>query len=228
MERQALLTQLKSARQLIEAHQPDHVVVFGGDCLVEQAPVSYMNEKHQGRLGMLWIDAHPDIATPEQFPHAHTMVLGNLLGEGDPEFAKEVAVPLQPANVMFAGLQATTEHETAMIQRLGLRKAGPGELATTSQPVLDWIRQREITHLAVHLDLDVLDPTLFRSLLFANPMPDPDTFMDYPQGAMTFDQVSRLVNDVASATEVVSMGIAEHMPWEAINLQRMLRTFPVL
>lgn len=228
VERQSLLKQLHSVRSLLEAHEPDRVVVFGGDCLVEQGPISYLNQRHDGNLGVLWIDAHPDIATPEQFPHAHTYVLGNLLGEGDAEFADQVPVKLKPENVMFAGLQETTEHETAMIERLGIRSAGPTDLATTSQPVLDWIRDADITHLSIHLDLDVLDPKLFRSLLFANPIPDPDTFMDYSQGAMTFDELTRLVKDVSAATEVVSLGIAEHMPWEAINLQRMLQQFPLL
>lgn len=228
VERPAIMAQVRAAAHLIAAHQPDRVVVFGGDCLVEQAPMSYLNQKYGGDLGVLWIDAHPDIATPEQFPHAHTMVLGNLLGEGDAELAAEVPVKVKPANVMFAGLQETTEHETAMIARLGLRRAWPADLADNSDPVLDWIRESGIKKLAIHLDLDVLDPTLFRSLLFANPIPDPNTFMDYPSGAMTFDQVGRLIRDVSAATDVVGLGIAEHLPWDAINLQNMLGEFPLL
>lgn len=226
--RRTLLKQLRAARNLIDAHVPDRVVVFGGDCLVDQASFAYLNERYDGRLGVLWVDAHPDVLTPNEFYHAHTMVLGNLLGEGDEEFAREVRFPIDPKRVMFAGLNGTTEKEAEVIGRLGMRTAGPGDLAESSAPVLDWIAQNEIEHLAIHLDLDVLDPKLFRSLLFANPQPDPNTFVDFPMGEMTFEQVGRLVREVSAATEVVGLGITEHMPWEAINLKAMLEQFPIL
>jgi len=86
--RSVLLSQLKSATKIIEEHAPDRIIVFGGDCLVSQAPFAYLNEKYNGQLGVLWFDAHPDVSTPEMMPHAHAMVLGNLLGGGDAEFAK--------------------------------------------------------------------------------------------------------------------------------------------
>lgn len=44
--RQALLRQLRAARDLIDVHAPDRIVVFGGDCLVELAPFAYLNERY--------------------------------------------------------------------------------------------------------------------------------------------------------------------------------------
>lgn len=35
------------------------------------------------------------------------------------------------------------------------------DLADDSEPVLDWMEEQEITHLAFHFDLDVLDPAHF-------------------------------------------------------------------
>ncbi|ELS43244.1 arginase family protein [Pseudomonas syringae] len=226
--RHALLAQLDLARQLIDRHQPDRLVVLGGDCLVDLAPFAYLNERYDGDLAVLWVDAHPDVMTPRDFQHAHAMVMGNLLGEGDKDFVEAVKRPIKPANVMYAGLQETLEVETAFIKRLRLRSAGTQALAHSSEPVLKWLEEIGARHLAIHLDLDVLDPALFRSLLFAQPGVPASDFEGVAQGKMTIEQVVRLLTDVASVVDVVGLGIAEHLPWDALALKNMLMKLPLL
>lgn len=228
--RDAIVEQLRAARRIVDEVTPDRIAVIGGDCLVEQAPFSYLNELYEGKLGVLWIDAHPDVKTTEDFTNAHTMVLGNLLGGGDPEMAAEVPVKIASNRVMYAGLreEGLTEQERSVIDERGLRVASPAALEATSEPVLRWIAEEGIAHLAIHLDLDVLDPRQFRSVLFAEPEPEIDWLAMYPAGQMTFGQVQRLCTDVAAATDVVAMGIAEHLPWDAWNLQSMLAGLPVI
>ncbi len=223
-----LLKQLKSARNIIDVYEPDRIVVFGGDCLVSQAPFAYLNERYEGKLGVLWIDAHPDVSTPDFFQHEHAMVLGNLLGEGDPKFAAEVRVPLKPALVMYAGLGETLEKETEIIDRLGIRVADSKELAEKSDAVVQWIRANDIRHLAIHFDLDVLDPAGFRSLYFSDPKAAPNAFDGITQGKMSFEQLIRLIADVSTKTNVVCLSIAEHLPWDAQNLKNMLDQLPIL
>lgn len=220
----ALLRQLEAATRIIEQNKPDRIITFGGDCLVSQAPFAYLNERYEGRLGVLWLDAHPDVSTPEMFNHEHAMVLGNLLGGGDASFAAQVKHPLDPQLVMYGGLQKTLPAEAGIIDGLGLRRAGPAELAQDSSPVLQWIREHDIRHLAVHLDLDVMDPRLFRSLLFANPEAGE---IDAAQGAMGFAELARLAGDVAAETEIVGLSIAEYLPWDALNLRGLLEAFPI-
>ncbi|WP_025992886.1 arginase family protein [Pseudomonas viridiflava] len=226
--RSALLKQLDHARQLIDRHQPDRIVVLGGDCLVDLAPFAYLNERYDGELAVLWIDAHPDVLTSKDFQNAHAMVMGNLLGEGDAAFVEAVKRPIKPDNLMYAGLQETTDVETAFIKRRGLRSANPQELAQNSAPVLQWIQETGARHLAIHFDLDVLDPNLFRSLLVAKPGMAPDTFDGVAKGGMTMEQVIRLLADVASVVDVVGLGIAEHLPWDTLNLKNMLAKLPLL
>ena len=67
-----------------------------------------------------------------------------LMGEGDPDFVGEVKVPVDPARVMYAGLDDWNEVEDQIIRRLQLRSAGAKALAETSQPVLDWIAAQTI------------------------------------------------------------------------------------
>ncbi|WDK01728.1 arginase family protein [Xanthomonas campestris] len=233
--RQELLNQADDARRLIEKHQPDRLVVLGGDCLVDLSPFAYLNERYDGDLAILWVDTHPDLITPKESSHGHTMVLGNLLGEGDPEFTARVKRPIKPSNVMFAGRRDTSNafaaiqaKEIEMLSRLGLRTAGPEALANSSDPVLEWLRSTGAKHLAIHLDLDVLDPTLFRSLLFSNPDPSVPSVETYPSGRMTMEQIVRLLGDVSKVVDVVGLGITEHLPWDSLALKNMLAELPLI
>ncbi len=221
--REVLVKQVRAARHLLDAYQPDRVITFGGDCLVSQAPFDYLNNRYDGKLGVLWIDAHPDVTTPKQFTNAHAMVLGNLLGEGDPGLAREVQRKINPGLVMFAGVNELDTHEAEVISRLGLGCASADDLKNNSNPVLQWIRDKSIQHLAIHLDLDVLDAQQFRSLMFNNPQTVEK--INAPYGKMSLQQLTRLITDVAAATDVVGMTFAEHMPWDDINLKNMMEQF---
>ncbi|PTM56941.1 arginase family protein [Desmospora activa] len=242
--RTQLLEQLEAAQHIINAHKPDRIVMFGGDCLVEQAPFAYLNERYGGELGLIWIDAHSDLVNYVGYDNGHALPLGNLLGIGDEEFVKHVEIPLKPENVFIAGLAAPTEQQTKeiseafqrlgiaptepdteVIQRLGIRTAGTQELTNSTESVKEWIKESGIKHLAIHLDLDVLDPKAFRSLLFANPE---EPFHLSPAGTMQMPQLLNLIKELSEETDIVGLGITEHLPWDSINLKNLLAEIPIL
>ncbi len=226
--RAALLRQARAARRAIEKHRPDRIVTLGGDCLIDLAPMAYLNRRYGGNLGVLWVDAHPDVLTPKDFAQGNAQVLGALLGRGDPHLVGEVDTPVKPSRVMYAGLDAWMPVEGEVINELGLRRAGSDALADSSSPVLDWIASEGIPHLAVHFDVDVLDPKKFGPVLFNNPDAPADALADVPRGRIAPDQVVRPLQDVAAACDIVGLAIAEYMPWEAIATRNMLRKLPLL
>ncbi|MFT9096708.1 MAG: arginase family protein [Gluconobacter cerinus] len=204
-------------------------MILGGDCLVDLAPFAYLNERYDGELAVLWVDTHPDIMTPAQFNHAHAMVLGNLMGDGDRDFTQAVKCPVKPENVLFVGLHDPTEWEAGEIRRLGLKNVGPAELGQKgSQSVLDWFKSTGAKHLAIHLDLDVFNPKLFHALLFAEPNVPADTFEGIAQGELTMTQVIQVLDDVSAVADVVGLGIAEHLPWDVLALKTMLTRLPLI
>lgn len=226
--RSVLKQQLKAAEAVIQKHQPKRIVILGGDCLVDLAPFAYLSELYQGELGILWVDAHPDIMTPQQFSHAHAMVLGNLLGYGDDDFRSAVKVPVSADKVMLAGLGETSAVESNFIRQHSLSFVAPEILNQNSETVLNWLKKNNIKKLAIHLDLDVIDPNDFRSLLFANPDVSPETFDGITQGKMSMAAVQRLLCDVGEHADVVGLGIAEHLPWDSLKLSNMLAKLPLL
>ena len=226
--RAALLQQARAARQAIEKHRPDRIVTFGGDCLIDLAPMTYLNARYGGNLGVLWVDAHPDVLTPKDSYQGNEYILAALLGTGDADLVTEVDKPIEPSHVMYAGLDSWRSIEGEVINELGLRHAGSDELAESSSPVLDWIASEGITQLAVHFDVDVLDPKKFGPILFNNPYAPANAFADVPRGRMTPDQVVRLLQDVDATCDIVGLTIAEYMPWEAIVTRNLLRKLPLL
>ena len=148
------------------------------------------------------------------------------MGKGDSELVSEVDTPVKASHVMYAGLDAWMPVEGAVI--LGLRRAGSDSLAETSAPVLNWIADQGVVHLAIHFDVDVLDLAKFGPVLFNKPNAPADAWADVPRGRMSPDHVVRLLQDVAAACDVVGLAIAEYMPWEAITMHNMLRKLPLL
>ena len=144
--RETLLRQVRATHKAIEKHCPDRIVTLGGDCLIDLAPMAYLNRRYGGNLGVFgW--TYPDVLTPKDFVQGNAQVLGALLGRGDPELVGEVDTPVKPSRVMYAGLDAWMPVEAEVINELGLRRAGADSLADTSSPVLDWIANGGITHL---------------------------------------------------------------------------------
>ena len=224
----ALLEQARAARTAIEKHQPDRVLTIGADCLVDLAPIAYLNKRHGGTVGVLWIDAHPDVQTPKDFHHGHAQVLGMLLGEGDADFVREAGSPIQPAKVMYAGLDEWSPAENEALSRLGLRRTGSKELADSSGSILQWIEAEAITHMAVHLDVDAISPRSFRPILFNRPEQQDGFLAGVPRGRLEPAHVVRLLQDVGKARDIVGLAFTEYISWDALQTQKLLAQLPLV
>lgn len=164
----------------------------------------------------------------EQLPNAHAHVLGMLLGEGDPDFVGAVSRKVEARNVLYVGLTETTPFETAFIARHRMAHIGPEALADTVEPVLGWLRATGKKHVAVHFDLDVLDPRLYDFLYFNNPDAQPNAFDGIAKGRLTMDRVQAILHAVAVEAEIVGLAITEYLPWSAIRLANQLSALPLL
>jgi len=183
-----LLENLRLTRDAL-AGIDDVVLIAGGDCGVELAPVAAARARHGDRLTLLWIDAHPDVSTPQTLPSGsfHGMVLRTLLGEGPAALTPEE--PLAPQQVILAGVRSFELGQREYIEEAGIRSYAADELARAlddlSGPVY------------VHVDLDVLDPTEFASTCY----PEPDGV-----------PLERLIDVVSRVGDVVGASLTEHAP----------------
>src|SRR5215510_1537447 len=119
--REVVLEQARAAKRILQQRKPNRVLVFGGECSVDFAPFAYLNERYDGDLVVVWLDAHSDVFIPGgDYPNFHAMVLSALLGIGDAEFVSEVSKPINPNRVMYVGLRAMLEPLDELRERFGI------------------------------------------------------------------------------------------------------------
>jgi arginase len=102
-------------------------LVLGGDHSLAAGSVSGVAEhyRRQGqKIGLIWIDAHSDINTPDTSPsgNVHGMPLASLLGLG-PEALIDIfgyAPKISPENAVLIGIRDVDAAERANIRRAGL------------------------------------------------------------------------------------------------------------
>ncbi len=225
--RETLLQLHDAARTAIDAAAPRSIVTVGGDCLADLAPVAYLNEIYGDGLAVLWIDTHPDILTAAEFSHAHAHVLAMLMGEGDPDFVARVPKPLDPSQVLYVGLHDLMPQEADYITKKGMSVLSPADLAASPQPVADWLAARGATHVAVHFDIDVLDPARHGYTLFNKPVPA-GTFDGIAQGQMDLAQVAAILEAAGAQAEMVGLAITEFLPWPMIELAQTFARLPLI
>ncbi|MCY8235309.1 arginase family protein [Priestia endophytica] len=225
--RSTLLKQLHDAADILKKHNPDRVVVFGGDCGVDLAPIAYLNDKYDGDVAILWIDAHPDVNSPEYFENHHAHILANLLGVGDEEFVAAVPKLVDPNNVLYVGLNDWQPSEKKVMEQFNLSAVLPEDLVEDSSSVLNWLETVNPAKVFIHFDLDVLDLREFRSLLIANPNTYDEMKEKVSKGS-SIETIIRVLQDVAKSHDIVGLGITEHFPWDAYALQNMLQRLPLI
>lgn len=181
----------------------DHTVAIGAFSGVRQALGA------DRRVGIIWVDAHPDLNTPETTPsnHGHGMPLSALLGLGHPVLVNAGGLrgpKLGPDEVALVGIRSIDPGEADLIARhpemvvvlpAAIRSEG---LRVALEPLLRWARGLEAVHLS--FDLDAIDPTEAPGV--TTPVP----------GGLTAQEAVELVALVVQTGRLVSGDVVEHLP----------------
>ena len=182
----------------IRERQPSRIFTVGGTCGVELAPVSYLNDRYKGDLAVVWLDAHGDLNTPQSSPSArfHGMVLRTLMGDGPEALVRLLPRRLAPEQIVLAGVRDLDRDEHIFISDAAISLLTPADLLVPDR-VAGRIRAAGFTHLYVHFDLDVLDPTAF-----------PDVLVPAP-GGISIDDAVETIRGLASAFDIVGFSVVE-------------------
>ena len=112
------------------------------------------------RLGLIWIDAHPDIHTFQSSVSKalHGMPMGTVTGLDDTlALGGEFAIKLKPENVVFAGLRDIDEGEIQNAQSLGINLLTMDNLRAGG---IDKTLQEAVAQLASQCDQIILSVDL--------------------------------------------------------------------
>lgn len=218
LDRDDIALQTKAALDILNIERPDKIITLGGECSVSVAPFTYLANKYKEDIAMVWIDAHPDITLPgDVYTGYHAMAVTACMGLGDKKIISQLPAKISPDKILFVGLRDWERDEIKVRQHeYGIKHLTPEDVATDSSTVTSWLKGCGASHVVVHFDMDVLDPTDIIAAVGVVP------------NGMKMDEVVRIINDIANEKELVGLTLAEPMPRIAIRLKNMLSQLPRL
>jgi arginase len=146
---------------------------LGGDHSMAAGTVSGVAEffrqqrrQQEQRLGLIWMDAHADINTPDTSPsgNVHGMPLAAILGLGPPELSNiyNFSPKVQPENCVLVGVRDIDVRERENIRKTGIevytmRDIDERGMRTVIEEALR-VAGRGTAGYHVSLDMDWIDP----------------------------------------------------------------------
>jgi arginase len=166
---------LREQTLALAAALPERPVVLGGCCCAHTGAVEGLAARH-GALGVVWLDAHGDLNTPETSPSGNLwgMPLRMLLDSGT----------IEPEHTVLVGARSLDPPEEEFIRASGIRI----DLDAISD-ALDGVKA-----VYVAFDCDVLEPDQG----VAPHMPEP--------GGLTVDEATGILERVREAAPVAGVG----------------------
>lgn len=142
------------------------VILIGGDCAAELGAIGPVLSARDD-VALVWLDAHPDLNTPESSPSRafNGMVVRTLLGDGPSQLVPPVR--LSPARLVLAGTRSFDPAEDEYIAAHAVTCLAADEV--TPEKLIAAVEATGASSVYVHVDLDVLDPADFAGLTSAEP-----------------------------------------------------------
>jgi arginase len=186
-------------------------LVLGGDHSIAIGTVSGLaaSAQSQGKkLGLLWIDAHGDINTPETSPsgNIHGMPLATLLGFGAGELTSiGGTIPkISPANVALVGIRSLDSGEKKRLKETGVQVHTMSDIdrhgvhRVMKKALAQVTDGTDFVH--VSLDLDAVDPSVAPGV--GTPV----------KGGLDYREAHLIMETIADAGVMTSLEVVEVNP----------------
>ncbi|HEX4808064.1 MAG TPA: arginase [Bryobacteraceae bacterium] len=191
--------------------QGEFPLILGGDHSIAVGTVAGVAEAYRargGKIGVIWIDAHADMNTPESSPsgNIHGMPLACCLGLGPDELTRlyGYAPKVAGKNVALVGIRDVDERERDLVRRSGITAFTMREI---DERGLRSVMEQAIAlatdgaagfHLS--LDMDAVDP---------DEAPGVGTPV---RGGMTYREAHLAMETVCDSGQMLSMEVVEVNP----------------
>ncbi|MFL6198048.1 MAG: arginase family protein [Thermoanaerobaculia bacterium] len=155
-----------------------------------------------GPAGVVWMDAHGDLNTPDTTPSGFFdgMAISVAMGKAWPTLTAKLPGfhPLDPRNLIHVGARDFDPPELEVIDRERIARVPVEALDSLDAALADLATRVDRAY--VHMDLDVLDPSELRANVFATP------------DGMTIAQVAEVVRATGRHLKIAAAGITAYDP----------------
>jgi arginase len=187
-------------------------VVLGGDHSIAIGTVAgvagHFRERAE-RVGLIWIDAHADMNTPESSPsgNVHGMPLAVILGKGDASLVGlgGFSPKVDPKNVCLIGLRAVDARERQIVRDSGINPYTMRDI--DERGMLDVVTEAiakasdKTCGFHVSFDIDGMDPRDAPGV--GTPVP----------GGIRFREAHLLMEHIADSGSMLSLEVTELNPF---------------
>jgi len=195
-------------KSLAEGFTP---LVLGGDHSIaagSAAGVASHFRKQSKRPGLLWLDAHGDMNTPDSSPsgNVHGMPLASIIGYGAPEMVDMLGFhpKIEPRNVALVGIRDLDAKERRLIKDSGVHVFTMRDIDERGmrEVMSEAIRfaSDDTDGIAVSLDMDFVDPS------------DAPGVGTPVRGGVTYREAHLAMEMIADSEAMVSLEVVEINP----------------
>ncbi len=208
-------------RTLAEGMLP---IVLGGDHSIAPGTVAGAAahfRKLEKRIGLIWLDAHGDMNTPETSPsgNVHGMPLAAVIGNGPPELTEigGFKPKVEPRSVAMVGIRELDSKERRMVKESGvhvftMRDIDERGMREVMAEALRFATD-DTAGVAVSLDMDFVDPS------------DAPGVGTPVRGGVTYREAHLALEMIADSRAMVSFELVEINP--VIDLHNTTATLGV-
>jgi arginase len=170
--------------------------------------VSEFYRRRNEKVGLIWIDAHSDINTPETSPsgNVHGMPLGAIMGLGPAELVNlfNFCPKVAPENCVLIGIRDVDSAERENIRRAGIefftmRDIDERGMREVMSDALKYAMD-DTAGVAVSLDMDFVDPA------------DAPGVGTPVRGGVTYREAHLAMEMIADTESMVSLEVVEINP----------------
>ncbi len=182
-------------------------IILGGDHSIAIGSIAGASKKSK-RMGLLWLDCHPDANTPETSPsgNIHGMPVAISLGHGYSQLVNcaDHSPKILPEDICIIGAKDIDKEEKEFLDNLGVKMFTVHDIVKDGiVNVFDEaykIVSKKSDHIHVSFDIDVLDPIIA-----------PGTGI-LSRGGLSFREISYIMESLGEKDAISSIDIIEINP----------------
>ena len=172
-------------------------IVLSGNC---NAAVGTLSGCGAQNTGVVWFDGHGEATTPETTKSGFLdgMPISILLGRAWQTLAKSVPgfSPVPGNRIFLFGARDVEAVEVTLLEDAGVRQMATVEHLKNVLPGL----AKKVEKIYVHVDLDVLDPSVAKSNQWT------------PPNGITLETLLDAIREVTTHSQIAALGIASYDP----------------
>ena len=193
----AIRQQTALALGLLERNSCSQIFAVGGGCDADVPVIAYLNKVYDGKLLVLWFDAHGDLNAPSESQTGLFYGMPARILMGDCAwFSDLVERPLTPRQIVQIGGRSFDDAEKRYIKQKGI----PHFTHLSIEKIRTLLDERPDWYVYIHLDLDVLNPSEFPN----TPLP--------VEGGLSKDDVRGLLCEIKQNYPFAGLGLYEYSP----------------